>query len=1472
MRKSYVALLLISGAVAALASNAFARSEELGGDDAQAKLINAQMVHDLRTAVARPGVASTGDTTYVGFVPGKSANPANYWSIGKGNNVGYPRATADYGVWTWDNDNAYRAGPPGPHNNNIGDVHGDSLYGWWPYRNLYTSTGGLTLPDDQRPWWGIDIGNNANYVINQGPGLKRTFGVVGVWHEDAGNTGGGAGKGVAWKGSDWPGHADNNALWCGLRRHGDLTVIDAVASGGTGNPLNSQVLANSGVGDAPSGTGAIGTNQQFPGYGSQWDQLAYQDVDVTNKASVTLRFRLRTNMSTSFGTAAGTRTGWFDKDPLGPADNTNVNALNNYISSSAAGAGAPIDSFMVYVGAGVGYAKGSSWKASDGNTYTIYDPQRRWLSETLRVNERPTVPYYEVFTTYGNNDPAKDWGSGANGTVVTKTATVSASWNNKARIVFRNKTNRGFDDEGGGASATSYSSLGRGAVEIDDVDISYDGGSTFSSLITFDTAGDVDNRTSVDPLNAMKTTGKPEGVFDHVHNINDLIYEDLCGLPGAKLRVCNMDGNVISSGDHDHSERAGGVFGTANQELNNSFFSPTIQLVNHNSTNLMDINPAIADVSNDYYINYEIYTGIFDFTSQGNAWRFAFSAFPAKQKDTSHIWSAWRFPGFIIFNPDKQCFSDIEGGYQNALIKFDAAGSEDAAFGFYPDSIRIMLGKVQQCFRFGLPSANCSPTSGAYWDNVSFTCINGTPAPMSIDIWQLINDTFTVNGGLNRSVVLPGTPAFDTTTALVKTGLNISQTTNTTTTRYDVPGDTTAVNADDVVPFEMHMVFRVSPGPGNYTSIGNASSSLRRVPTSTTPVDISSPVPGPNANFWEQYLINNGVHGTAGGHPAGGVNGGKVWSKLVWNSARMDTAETNLYQINSRLIGGAVTGDWATMYNENDPKFTILGIEKNRCFLKTATSAVTQANTTCDLVNNPTDGWEITSGYTTENGLAHGHTFEYTKIMPDGQFTPGTHVEYFIARYDGIGSGGPCDPGPCLAPDTMIVFPQNLEGSLDAHRWQEFSVLPDAWKYHGGLGMACMLYVDAHDRRGDERVWVSIADSIGATNAAKYGAHNGWHAPGSGTAAVNDPANFVRNLNDIPGTTWDMFGTKASESLNTKAGTIGAWNSYHASGPLDFHWSYQGPTIGMLEAYYKIMLILTGDLNSVDIGPGLNLSNNDCQMIQDFLAGGSSGAHVGVFIEGNGFVESAGPSGVQHNLLANWFKVSLRDPSYLTLTTNDNLCVDLVPSLPISSTDIYGVENGCLFTDDVLQVEAGGAQSARYSPNGSASGPVVAGVFHDVQGSENYQTVVDGWDVRNLYSRYCQGPRGRQWYYFQVLTNIFGKICPLLGSGGGVNDVPQGGAQEFVDFMNLRNNPLVAGQATVELGVSKADRVEVKVFDVSGRLVRTLADRQFAPGKYTLTWDGVDNSGRQVARGVFFTQVRYVGRNITDARKLTVLK
>ena len=130
----------------------------------------------------------------------------------------------------------------------------------------------------------------------------------------------------------------------------------------------------------------------------------------------------------------------------------------------------------------------------------------------------------------------------------------------------------------------------------------------------------------------------------------------------------------------------------------------------------------------------------------------------------------------------------------------------------------------------------------------------------------------------------------------------------------------------------------------------------------------------------------------------------------------------------------------------------------------------------------------------------------------------------------------------------------------------------------------------------------------------------------------------------------------------------------------------------------------------------------------------------------------------------------------------------------------------------------------------------------------------------------------RNGYFYKIFVNVWAKLCSVTGSTIVPLDVPNFEDGELVNFVNLRNNPLARGQATIHFGLTKADRVQVQVFDVSGRLVRTVADRQFAPGTHDLVWDGVDNAGRQVARGVYFTQVRYQLSKFIANRKLTVLK
>ena len=257
-------------------------------------------------------------------------------------------------------------------------------------------------------------------------------------------------------------------------------------------------------------------------------------------------------------------------------------------------------------------------------------------------------------------------------------------------------------------------------------------------------------------------------------------------------------------------------------------------------------------------------------------------------------------------------------------------------------------------------------------------------------------------------------------------------------------------------------------------------------------------------------------------------------------------------------------------------------------------------------------------------------TKEFTKIIPDGLLTPGSHVQYFFRKSHNI------DPlfAFAMCPDTTTITPQNGEGSSDGHRWQEFSVLPDRYKdpAFGGSGMACMLYVDYNDRRGNERVFVSVMDSLGGTAAAKWGAHNGWHAAGGallGAGSGVAPAIAVVNKNQQAGSTWDMYGVKASESLTTSAGALGSRLSNRASmGFAAGKYSVSGPTPEMLRTYYRVVGMLSGDLTSGVLGPFANRSQDDIALLNDYLTNAAGSAQPrGMFIQGDGFAQSETQTG-----------------------------------------------------------------------------------------------------------------------------------------------------------------------------------------------------------------------------------------------------
>jgi len=99
-------------------------------------------------------------------------------------------------------------------------------------------------------------------------------------------------------------------------------------------------------------------------------------------------------------------------------------------------------------------------------------------------------------------------------------------------------------------------------------------------------------------------------------------------------------------------------------------------------------------------------------------------------------------------------------------------------------------------------------------------------------------------------------------------------------------------------------------------------------------------------------------------------------------------------------------------------------------------------------------------------------------------------------------------------------------------------------------------------------------------------------------------------------------------------------------------------------------------------------------------------------------------------------------------------------------------------------------------------------------------------------------------------------------------DVPPASPLIYALRANVPNpfNPVT--QIAFEVPV--AGRVALKVFDVSGRHVRTLVDETKLPSRYVVAWDGTDGSGRRLASGLYFCRME--AGSFRETIRMTLLK
>lgn len=122
---------------------------------------------------------------------------------------------------------------------------------------------------------------------------------------------------------------------------------------------------------------------------------------------------------------------------------------------------------------------------------------------------------------------------------------------------------------------------------------------------------------------------------------------------------------------------------------------------------------------------------------------------------------------------------------------------------------------------------------------------------------------------------------------------------------------------------------------------------------------------------------------------------------------------------------------------------------------------------------------------------------------------------------------------------------------------------------------------------------------------------------------------------------------------------------------------------------------------------------------------------------------------------------------------------------------------------------------------------------------------------------------------FRILVHdASGNVCDdesdgeflIAGTETGVADLPGTAVTAFA--MTLHENP-IHGQARLTLAVPQPGRMRVAVFDVSGREVAVLEDRDFEQGRHEITWNTRVRGSRAPA-GLYFIRATGLGRTLVN--------
>jgi hypothetical protein len=125
------------------------------------------------------------------------------------------------------------------------------------------------------------------------------------------------------------------------------------------------------------------------------------------------------------------------------------------------------------------------------------------------------------------------------------------------------------------------------------------------------------------------------------------------------------------------------------------------------------------------------------------------------------------------------------------------------------------------------------------------------------------------------------------------------------------------------------------------------------------------------------------------------------------------------------------------------------------------------------------------------------------------------------------------------------------------------------------------------------------------------------------------------------------------------------------------------------------------------------------------------------------------------------------------------------------------------------------------------------------------------WDNSNDYY-YRIAAYDNQWNMSEISDELVVLISGTDSDNSGV-EIPNITSIES-NYPNPFNSSTTIAYSVANLGPIPA-QINIDIYDIQGRKIRSLLNNRMEVGKHTITWDGRDDSGNELASGIYFARI-----------------